>query len=475
MASTDHNLINVRERPLSTDINDIQALTGRSLVEVLQFLLYNERINLSNPLETGGPEGYVLGGLTVSGSGANASISPGVLLQNNAALLPAPGPLDSNIRLATQRSVVLEPAPTPGSDTYYLLEARMAEVVVTSPSRDVLDPVTGNFVATTVPKLHERRLEFRWRAGTADAAPATVVGWIPLAVIFRPAAGGNVLTSHVQDARPIFDFAAKVTAAELSPTTRSVEFTRSYLATQSRIPGDNSLLISLDMVVRDSQGRVALAKSNGFVDVSIFDRQTGITFPGTNNTVRYLYLAHAPHPVSHRYAGVAHRGYLVVSNVAPSLDNVNSAAIPVVGVAGGSIGQGSAVCIGVLRSNGTGWYPMSQVGRRVSVYRLPTTPAGALPSFTFSGAVPANAKIIDCRLNATLSGGGAGAIFVTEPGASSSTSNAFELVAVNGTTTQEVSTRVTVPATQQGGDICTVHVAIATATAMTLEVMGWEF
>jgi len=475
MASTDHNLITVREKPLSTDINDIQALTGRSLVEVLQYILYNERISLTNPLETSGPEGYVLGGLTVSGSGANASISPGVLLQNNAALLPAPGPLDSNSRLAIQRSVVLEPAPTPGADTYYLLEARMTEVVVTSPTRDVLDPVSGNFVATVVPKLHERRLEFQWRAGTVNAAPATMVGWIPLAVIFRPAAGGNVLTSHVQDARPLFDFASKVAIGELSPVTRSVEFTRSYLATQSRIPGDNSLLIRFDMVVRDSSGRVVVAKSDGFVDVSLFDRQTGITFPGAANAVKYLYLAHGPHPVSNRYTGVAHRGFLVVSDVAPSLDNVNSAAIAVVGVAGGSIGQGSAVCIGVLRSNGTGWYPMSQVGRRVAVYRLATTPSGAIPSLTFAGDVPANAKIIDCRLNATLSGGGAGSLAVTEPGATSSFANAFELVPVNGTTTPEVSTRVTVPATQQGGDICTVHVQLATATALTLEVMGWEF
>lgn len=476
MAGTDNLKVTVRERPLSDDINDLQSMLGRALCDALQGMHYSELVSGNNPMQTTAPEGVILGGLSVSAAGLNVAVSPGALLQNNGALLPVPGTYDSNVRLAFLRTVTQIVAPVPGVDTYYALEGRMTEVVVTTPSRDVLDPVTGSFVPTVVDKHIERRIELRFNAGSTTAPPSPTTGWVPLAVVFRGAGAGVVASTDIQDARVFFDPSVKARPGELSPVTRSVEFPRSYLNTASRIPADDDLTLKLDMMVIDSAGRKAFAKSVGFVDVSIFDQQTGIAFPGADGARKYLYLFHGSHPVSDRYAGVAHRGYIVVSDVAPGIDNVNSAAIACTAVAGGSIGQGSAVCIGSVVSNGVGWYPMAQVGRKVSCYRLATSAAAALPTVVFSSSsLPANAKVIDCRLNVSMSAGGAGSVAVTEPGASSSFANATELIVVNSAAAQ-MSTRITIPWPKNGSnEICSAHAQIVTATSMSLEVMGWEF
>lgn len=481
MSSTDVIQINVRERPLSSDINDLQAILGRTISE-----LANAGQSFTTITESGSqafPANLVLFGLEALPSATPnvVVISEGVLLQHGSAIPPVAGPLDArDTRVAIHRvppgPAFTVAAPIPGADTFYLLQARVSEVVVTNVNRDVFDPASGTFVAMNVPKQIERRVEFGWVAGTATTPPVGTTGWVPLAIVFRPNGGGAVSAAQIRDVRPL---PRAIPGTAFGPAERSVEYRRSYVKTLSNIPGTNSLLLKLDMLVTDPEGNSLFVKSNSFVNANIFDVQTGLAFPGAANTVRYLYLAKGPHGgVRNRYAGCMHSGYVFVSDIPPTLDNVNSAAIPNT-VLSASIPSGSAVCIGFLRSNGTGWYPMVQIGRHVSVWRDgPTSVSGAADARTIlSTRVPPNAKTIDANLGITLTGGGSGALLVVPPTLAALTDNAFALFNINGTTTPEVNLRVTVPFPKNGSNqMCTIHLISATTSGgPSFEVIGWEF
>jgi len=177
----DRVLINVRERPLSTDINDLQWMLGRMLSSFLQSL-GSERVlpNSGDVLETV-PKSFTLGlDVIPSGGGASLQINPGVLGQYNAAHPAAPGVLEDSLRLGFVRTAmtVAHPATT---STWMLLEVRVLDTNTVSESRDILDPITGNFAAASVVKQVERRLEAQVVSGTTTALPAFSGGtWVPL-------------------------------------------------------------------------------------------------------------------------------------------------------------------------------------------------------------------------------------------------------------------------------------------------------
>lgn len=201
MSGLSNEIINTRERPLSTDINDAQTLIARDLLDVFQ-RMFSPSVWLGNSSPSEAPSHAVLGGLTVTGDGNNVQVASGALLQYSSTIVPTPGTYDSSYRLGVLRAAVTVTTPSPVTDTWYLLTARMKEVVVETGSRDIMNATTGIFEAATVNKKAERQLEFRFEAGTATNFPLpSDSDWKAIAGVFRPAGGGAVSFTHLYDLR----------------------------------------------------------------------------------------------------------------------------------------------------------------------------------------------------------------------------------------------------------------------------------
>lgn len=202
MTGFSSEVINTRERPLSSDINDLQSLISRDVLDALQYLFSPGAWIGGGSVSAEAPSHAVLGGLTVSGDGNNVQVASGALLQYSSTIVPTPGTYDSRYRLGVLRAATTVTTPSPVSDTWYLLTARMKEVVVETVSRDILNATTGIFEATTVPKKRERQLEFRFEAGTSTNFPLpSDADWRVIAGVFRPAGGGAVSGAHLYDMR----------------------------------------------------------------------------------------------------------------------------------------------------------------------------------------------------------------------------------------------------------------------------------
>lgn len=203
MSGADNIQFNNLERALSTDVNDTESVLTRTYAENLRYGHAAQAYSSATGVSTQTIQNVVLGGLNVTPSGgAGVFISPGSLCQDSASLSPAPGSLDSTYRLARIDTVTTFAALNPGSDTYYLLEAQMVEVVASSQIRDIFNPSTQTFVPTLVPKQIRRTIQFQWKAGTSTNFPIPTGGdWVPIAGLFRPAAGGNVTADQIYDMR----------------------------------------------------------------------------------------------------------------------------------------------------------------------------------------------------------------------------------------------------------------------------------
>jgi hypothetical protein len=188
---------NLLERIVSRDLNDLQSLSARTLGNTLRYLLSQRDIINTNGSTTS--RDVVLGGLNVSSPGiANtARITPGIAVQFSTSLLPLPTTFDSPYRLGWNDANVDLVAPVLGANMYYLLETQVVRVLTSTQSRDIKNVGTGLYVPTNVPKEYSFELDFRYRAGTATDAPAVTAGWIPLAIVFRPAGGGPLTSAQI--------------------------------------------------------------------------------------------------------------------------------------------------------------------------------------------------------------------------------------------------------------------------------------
>lgn len=205
MSGADNIQFNNLERALSTDLNNTEAVLTRTAADNLRYALatqgYPDGNTSSMPTQT--IQNVVLGGLAVTPSGGTGVfVAPGVLCQDSASLTPTPGTYDSDYRIARLEDVETVAALTPGTDVYYLLEAQMVEVIESSQIRDIYNPSTQTFVPTSVPKVIRRTIQFQWTAGTTTNFPVPTGGnWVPIAGLFRPAAGGNVTAAQIYDMR----------------------------------------------------------------------------------------------------------------------------------------------------------------------------------------------------------------------------------------------------------------------------------
>lgn len=466
----DSVIFNTLERATSGDLNNAQALQTRQLADVLRFATAVQRSGETSP-NLFVERDVVIGGLNVTPSGTDVVIGVGALAQYSLSIVPTPGPTDSAERVAVLREPAVLATPVPGSDTFYLLEARMNDVVTVASVVDVFDPGIPGFVPTLEDKRVTRTIEFRFTAGTSTSPPNPALGWVPIAIVFRAAGGPALTATDVRDCRPLADYRVRG-SADLS-TAHSVEYRRSWIQTTALIPGTNSLLASLDFDVVDPSGDRLWLKSRGAVDLSIFNRSSGLVWPGADNAVRYLYIARAGQVApSNMYAACAHRGVVFLSDSPPNADNVNASSITLDN--GQSVAARSAVCLGMFRSNGTGWYPMTQVGRDVDVWALAaSSTSGSLPAIAYDFATPANAKAIDLRVSVTTSGADPGFMWLQLPGGALAVAEAAEVGVVSATGHQTTKWRTRWP--RQGGGVVQVRVITATPTSIAANVVGWRF
>ncbi|NBX24422.1 MAG: hypothetical protein EBR52_10080, partial [Microbacteriaceae bacterium] len=117
MATNDNIVINVRERPLSSDINNAQSLVARTLMNLARGLGASKFVGVPG-LEI--PLNSYPAGLIPSPLGADVQIGPGILLQDSATLPPVPTTLDSPFRIGTNLTPTTVTMPSPGVDTFYL-------------------------------------------------------------------------------------------------------------------------------------------------------------------------------------------------------------------------------------------------------------------------------------------------------------------------------------------------------------------
>lgn len=416
----DSVIFNTRERAVSSDWNDAQALQTRELADAVRWL---QQLSWQQPTGSANlaiDRQAVLGGLIPSASGSDVVISPGALAQFSSSIVPVPGALDSGERVAYARAAEAVAAPAPGSDTVYLLEAQMVDVVTLTTTRDILDTaaIPPVFVPTLVNKRTERRITYRFRAGTATAAPAADSAWVPIAVVWRLAGGGAVAAADVWDCRPLAGARDGFAVLGSIPTERGGgRVTRRRLETVGTI-ASSSARLRFDFAAIDNEGERLFARVTDPTGVSIADLPQSTLASGS---IAYFYLAtdNTGRAISNRIAGVAHRGMLLVSNVAPTKQGLNDATITLVHGATpwglDSVAPGHAICVGAVRFVAGVVNPCTIgesdaviVSRALVAYGAAPDAAGRT-NFDLAGFVPADARIARVRVYIIGAGTGAGA------------------------------------------------------------------
>lgn len=409
MSGTDQIVINTRERAVSADINDLQSLKDRTLLDSWRQMLERRTFTLG-AAPAGAPSNVVLGGLEVSPAGTDVVIAPGVLLQESLTLVPTPGTLDSSYRWASLLAAATETPPAPGSDTWYLLEAQMVEVVALSTTRDIFNTGTGLFVPTLVDKRNERTLAFQFITGTSTQAPAPTGGdWVPIAIVFRPGGGGPVLASHLIDVRPMFDRDLALDRFYSS----SIRARGDRLVVTSSVPGTPSNSITVNAEVYANPQRLWHARTSA-LDVSA----AAVLEVGTvlaADTWFYLYLCpwQGLAPVDPRVATATGRGVLCLSANGPATQggarNTSTIALPApYGVSAAPVNE--CVCVAALRRNAanTGWLVSWTVdgGKTFRIEGIQVHTAAALAAATPSSfdlatlpGIPATAKTAIVEIN----------------------------------------------------------------------------
>jgi len=502
MPINDSVMFNVRERPLSTDLNDAESLMLRTLQDELQYAGMSEY----PPTAAGQPATQathpICYGMQVKLGGANTQVkvTPGALLQYSATLSPTPGTYDSSYRVGFNRADLTVNLPAPGSTTYYLLEAQVAENLTTQ-SRDILDPVSGNFAATSVTKYKQYTVTTQWTAGTTTDFPTPTGGnWVVLAGV-RVTAGGTIVSEEeISDMRqtpgsrvPQYDTRFKRNARPRLGR---------FATTRQRNNIVNSLFFDFAVDEAVSQASSSSDTSGGLrmhsrpasstgVTISLI-KDTGTTY--TNGTWYYLYLCPwnglAPGDV---YIGAIGRGVLLASATNPDNTGYNSATLGLYAPYTSTVAIGTAPCVGAFYYSTSGAaHVASQVGSG-GVFTVPsiesvgstvstTVVANAIEIALSGSKIPKCAKLIKLQVDSSITAAASATMYYTvavrETGTSDPTGtiNAF-------TTTQycnnldSIGNTQTIEVPYNGTDL-TVRLSTSSANlnpaSLTVRVVGFS-
>ncbi len=214
--------VNTRERAVSTDIVRLQDFQQAAIAEVLRSLTLASSSELfsrgdgSVPAAAAAPmTAVILNGFLCRpqiGS-ANLYIDGGVMIVVDPDITPnaddsickvvkdvtgvtTPGTISFLAAGAATRIDVVEVARVDPSDPSCNVE---------SASRDIYNPATGLFSATSVPKATDGRVQYRIRRGAEGGGmPALMSGWLPLMVASVPVGATNWDGVTCFDVRPLY-------------------------------------------------------------------------------------------------------------------------------------------------------------------------------------------------------------------------------------------------------------------------------
>jgi len=213
-------VINPSERAVSSDINRAQSMSARGLAEAFRWMLdVNQGFD---DTQAGGVEGQynspeapmrgeVLGGLRVLVGIGNLQL--GITAGLGMVIDPdsTPSTDDSPYKFVSDPGVVTTSGTlvmTPNSSGSPRIDVvECTRIQYPSPeidSRDIFNPSTGLFTATSVTKTTESSFQYRVRAGTPGAGfPGAVTGWLPLCVASVPTGTTTNDTITFWDVRPL--------------------------------------------------------------------------------------------------------------------------------------------------------------------------------------------------------------------------------------------------------------------------------
>lgn len=209
-------ILNPLERALSVDLNRLQKFKGGDIAELLRYWF-----NVSTSSDTAGGvateyasvetplRAEIVNGLCVKPQLANNScfVDPGVLF----AMFPDGSADDSNYKYVKDPGVqtvgqIIIAANAGGNARVDIIECQPVLTTLETDSRDIYNPTTQLFSATTVSKVQAFRLSYRVRSGTVGGGFASVglaAGWLPLCVAVVAAGSTNNDTVTFYDVRPL--------------------------------------------------------------------------------------------------------------------------------------------------------------------------------------------------------------------------------------------------------------------------------
>lgn len=182
----DRNVINTRERPLSSDINQAQSEIDYSIREVLDRLCLS-RVSVLDDRSTAPFTGFIGEALRVrplSPLGLQVQLSSGLGFFYDAAAATAIGGVPNVDDLSRFKPLPLNsvvpiavPAPDPTNPRIDIVEVRPNRRLLDTASRDVLNTATGQFDPTSIFKTLGWDLESSVGTVVTPANSATAIGY----------------------------------------------------------------------------------------------------------------------------------------------------------------------------------------------------------------------------------------------------------------------------------------------------------
>ena len=205
-------VINSRERAVSTDINRLQDFLASEVGQA--FYAQCGKYAVSDDIQPGTeaapavggvpPFNAVLSGLRpypVNGT-VDMLVTPGELLVDNLAATGDDAPMLFSNDPGITAIGTLQLTGAPGAVRIDVIECQATTAVLETDNRDIYNIVTGLFAPAMVTKVTAARLTYRIRLGTPGAGfPGVVAGWVPLAVCKVDASAATWDTVEVWDVR----------------------------------------------------------------------------------------------------------------------------------------------------------------------------------------------------------------------------------------------------------------------------------
>jgi hypothetical protein len=361
MGLNDNTKINLLERVTSSDLNEMQSLSGRLMSEAIRGLGRKFIAGgIPSELSTFG----VASGLKISTSGVNVVVGTGVLVQsgmpNDPPDVPIPETFDSlTARYGLHLASTSLPVPARGVDTYWLVQGRVERDDTLTATRDIWDPGTLTFVPTAGQlKRQESKVVVELKEGTTTTIPAPDTGYSRIGAVLLLTGAGSILTNNTFQLVAQFNELSSEASDDGACNRTSFRHRSNFQINEISTGSEFNFAAEVN-------GFKLWAKTNNTTnDTSL--RST--PFIDTNHTAQlattdlwwYIYLAAPDDYIPENLytdgstMDVEHRGLIICSRTRPDINGCNSASLGVPLPLGGTIAAGKAAFVGVFKSNGAG-------------------------------------------------------------------------------------------------------------------------